>query len=83
MNPATISSGFRRCGVYPFNPDAIDCSVSVANPEASLQKVNKRDDKSKSTDQVCDRKSTIPPEKAALFQRRYEEGCVTYLMMSI
>ena len=74
MNPATISSGFRRCGVYPFNRDAIDCSVSVANPEASLQEVNKRDDKSKSTDQACDRKSTLPPEKAALFQQRYEEG---------
>ena len=70
MNPATISSGFRKCGVYPFNPNAIDCSVSVANPEASLQEVNK----SKSTDQARDRKSTIPSEKAALFQRRYEEG---------
>ena len=74
MNPTTISSGFRRCGVYPFNPNVIDCSVSVANPEASLQEVNKRGDKSKSTDQVCDRKSTLPPEKAPLFQRRYEEG---------
>ena len=34
MTPATITSGFRRCGV--FNPDAIDCSVGVSNPEASL-----------------------------------------------
>ena len=68
MNTATISSGFRRCGVYPFNKDAIDCSVSVINPEASLQKVNERDDKSKDSNQVCGGKSTIPPEKAALFQ---------------
>ena len=74
MNPATISSGFWRCGVYPFNKDAIDCSVSVINPEASLQKVNERDDKTKGSNQVHDGKSTIPPEKAALFLRRYEEG---------
>ena len=59
---------------YPLNPNAIDCSVSVANPEASLQEVNKSGDKSKSTDQARDRKSTIPSEKAALFQRRFEEG---------
>ena len=38
MNPATISSGCRRCGVYPFNEDTIDCSVSVINPEASCRK---------------------------------------------
>lgn len=36
MTPATIKSGFWRCSVYPFNPDAIDCSVSVSNPEAIL-----------------------------------------------
>ena len=35
MNLTAISSG---CGVYPFNKDAIDCSVSVIYPEASLQK---------------------------------------------
>ena len=74
MNPSTISSGFQRCDVYPFNKDAIDCSVSVINPEASLQKVNERDDKSKYNNQVCDGKSTIPPEKAALLQQRYGEG---------
>ena len=68
MNPVTISSDFWRCGVYSFNKDAIDCSVSVINPEASLQKVNERDDRSKGSNQVGDGKSTIPPEKAALFQ---------------
>ena len=25
MTPSTICSGFRRCGVYPFNLNAIDC----------------------------------------------------------
>ena len=31
MTPSTISAGFRKCGVYPFNPDAIDCGISVDN----------------------------------------------------
>ena len=35
MTPSTIISGFRRCGVFPFNPDAIDCSISASNPEAT------------------------------------------------
>ena len=39
-----------------------------------MQKVNERDDKSKGSNQVYDGKSTIPPEKAALFQQRCEEG---------
>ena len=25
---------------YPFNPDAIDCSVSITNPYASLQQAH-------------------------------------------
>jgi len=37
MNPTAICSGFQRCGVYPFNTDTIDCSVSITNPGASLQ----------------------------------------------
>ena len=36
MTPTVICAGFRRCGVYPFNPQAIDCSISTENPEASL-----------------------------------------------
>ena len=37
MNPATICSGFKRSGIHPFNPDTINCSISVENPDASLQ----------------------------------------------
>ena len=33
MTPSTICAGFHKCGVYPFNPDAIDCSISVGNSE--------------------------------------------------
>ena len=35
MMPTIICSGF-RCGVYPFDPHAIDCSISTDNPEAIL-----------------------------------------------
>lgn len=37
MTPSIIIAGFRRCGVFPLNPDTIDCSVSASNPEATLQ----------------------------------------------
>jgi len=37
MTPSIIIAGFRRCGVFPLNPDAIDCSVSASNPEATLE----------------------------------------------
>jgi len=40
MTPSIIIAGFRRCGVFPLNPDAIDCSVSASNPEATLQLQN-------------------------------------------
>ena len=35
MTPSTICSGFRRCGVYPFNPKAIDCQLTAEKDEGS------------------------------------------------
>ena len=35
--PANICSGFRKCGIYPFNPDAIDCTISTDNPVGHVQ----------------------------------------------
>ena len=29
ITPSTICSGFERCGVYPFNPNAIDCQLTA------------------------------------------------------
>lgn len=31
MTPSNVCSGFRRCGVYPFNPNAIDCSLTSSS----------------------------------------------------
>ena len=77
MNPATICSVFRKCGVYPLNPDAIDwllltlklaCNkwikrqiVTVTMLVANLQQLN-------------DAQFSISPEKTAPFQWRFEEG---------
>jgi len=36
MTPSTICFGFSNSGVLPFNPEAIGCSVSVENPNATL-----------------------------------------------
>lgn len=36
MTPSTICAGFSNSGVLPFNPEAIGCSVSVENPNATL-----------------------------------------------
>ena len=38
MTPANICSGFRKCGVYPFNPNAIDCTISTDNPAGQVQR---------------------------------------------
>ena len=59
-----------------MNPDAIDCSVSVINPEASLQQVNIEELNNQgdisSPPQSDDATSSISFEKAALFPQRYE-----------
>jgi len=62
MNPTTICSGFRKYGIYPFNPDATDCSVSVDNPEASLQPVYQTNDNGQGQ-QIIEASSSISSEK--------------------
>ena len=43
MTLSTISAGFRKCGVYIFNPNAIDCGISVDSADES-DKENDDDD---------------------------------------
>ena len=38
MTPANICSGFQKCGIYPFNPDAIDCTISTNDPAGHVQR---------------------------------------------
>ena len=72
--------GFRKCGVYPSNPNAIDCSFSVVNPEASLRQSNTEkpsdhniDINEKTLPEIND-SSNISSKKRSLYQRRFEEG---------
>ena len=83
MMPSIICSGFRRCGVYPFNPHAIDCSISRDNPEASLtishggeneMESKKPEDGENSDEQEKSKSTTFSKEQEQLYQRRYEEG---------
>ena len=78
MSPAIICLGFQRCDVYPLNLDAINCSVSVVNPEACLQQVNEgansQNDSASNLEQLDDAQSSLSSEKAALFECRFEEG---------
>ena len=88
MNPATICAGFRKCGVYPFKPDAIDCGIDVTTNSsdkdqrsekvakiASGENTGNHDEMQQSritSEKRSDRQWSA--EKIALFQQRYEEG---------
>jgi len=73
---------FGISNVYPFNPDAIDCSVSSVNPQASLQQIRTPSEaKSTSDDNDSSRSHqeavTLPnlsPEKLKCYQQRIREG---------
>ena len=90
MTTSTICAGFRKCGVYPFNPKAIDCGVSVANSQSS-DKENQQSDKGQQSAEIANAGNHAESqqcsitneersdkqwsaEKIALFQRRFEEG---------
>ena len=77
MTPANICSGFRKCGIYPFNPDAIDCTISTENPAGNVQggagdEMN--EDEGGECSHSAEDSGTFSAEKEQLFQMRYEEG---------
>ena len=90
MTPTIICSGFRRCGVYPFNPQAINCSISTENPEASLTRssdeqmdeVNENGDENEQMDtenEVMENgdentATEFSIEQEHLFRTRFKEG---------
>ena len=80
MAPSTTCAGFCKCGVFPFNPDAIviDCGLSVAKPDkggpkTSSNEADVSDEEPKSTSEEATG-SQWSAEKVALFECRYEEG---------
>ena len=84
MTPSTLSAGFHKCGVYPFNPDTINCGISVDSVDES-DKENDDDDEDQqsgytgsetqhsraTSEKICEQ---WPAEKIALFQWRYDKG---------
>ena len=66
-----IMSGFRKCGVFPFNPSA------VTDRQIAPSKVFHRQSpeiQSDSTSVLCSSPQLFSPEKEALFRKRYDEG---------
>ena len=74
--PTTICAG---CGVYPFNPDAIDCGLSVAKAKPDKEGPSTVSNPADASNFEQPRGEAMisqkwPAEKVALFERRYEEG---------
>ena len=76
MSPSTISAGFHKCGVFPFNPDAIDCGLSVTNPgnTTTPNLTDASNGKQHTSTSEKANGSQWPAERVALYERRYEEG---------
>ena len=86
MVPSNIISGFKVCGVYPFNPKAVldhdPCTPpketseqrSTTSGEAE-QQINAQNEVAVSNNGAAE---SFSPEEQALFARRYEEGYDLY-----
>lgn len=88
MTPQNITSGFRRCGIYPFNRDAIKCNEIGTLSKVSEEDINRSDpnddcpsenESNPSTSHAVPETSWHDPasftvEQEALYQTRFEEG---------
>ena len=77
MTPTVICAGFRRCGVYPFNPQAIDCSISTDNPDATLTRPSDQQPETENDLMENGDENTVTEfsvEQEQRFQTRFEEG---------
>ena len=86
MVPANIVSGFKKCGVYPFNPDVI----AIHTPNVASENGATRDPTSDDSEEVLsgmkldkhdlERECVLDftPEDESRFETRYEEGYDLY-----
>ena len=80
MSPSIISSGFRRSGIYPFNPDAIDYGMAT-DTDVELNHNNEEESELCLSKQCDHEEQTLvdlserhfTPEQQEFFNRRYEE----------
>ena len=74
MTPSTICAGFRRSGVFPFNPDAIDCTISAnvaLTHGLGIQVEN--GENCDLANKECETQ-VFSAEQEQVFQKRYTEG---------
>ena len=87
MTPSTICAGFKKSGVFPFNPEAIDCGVSVNETHVLGQVVGaKIGEVDKESDEANKEGNHEPPvfsaEQQLLFQTRLKK-VTTYMILII
>ena len=63
MTPLNIMSGFKKCGIYPFNPG------EIKDRQLAPSKVIAITSKQDSSDQLA-----FNPQQQELFEKRFEEG---------
>ena len=88
MTPSNICAGFRKCGVYLFNSNAIDCglmSSSTVDDGGDSSSYRDRDDDGDGGNaneggvgDNLENGSEFSAEKELLFQQRHEEGYDVY-----
>ena len=87
INPATIIAGFRKVGVCPFNPSAIqpysdalsdENSFSSSNETISDQSFIEKDTEVVENEKFSMRQSVFTEEDVCLFRNRFENGYDLY-----
>ena len=73
MTPSNICSGFKKCGIYPFNPNAIKCDL-VASSDVHNDGCD--DDAGSASDgdegDSLPNESEFSADNVELFQQRHE-----------
>ena len=82
MTPSNICSGFKKCGIYPFNPNAIKCDLVASSDVNNDGCGGENDDACSASDgdegDNLPNESEFSADKVELFQRRHEEGYDLY-----
>ena len=82
MTPSNICSGFKKCGIYPFNPNAIKCDLVASSDVNNDGCGGENDDAGSASDgdegDNLPNESEFSADKVELFQRRHEEGYDLY-----
>ena len=73
MIPSVITSGYRRSGIYPFNPDALDYGASKSSSQKKTKKTATAQLAiSNDVAQAEDLVTVFTPEEEKRFERRYK-----------